>query len=85
MPPLIEEPVLPRHPRWEEFVARLTGPEGCNFQGERWTCHNDLRAATSILRTMGLSERGVRLSIAYFKDHGGFCDCEVVLNVGRHA
>ena len=79
---LQDEPLLPRHPRWDEFIDRLEGPEGCDFHPDHWTCHGDLRAATAILGRMGLTERAVRVSVAYFKDHGGYCDCEVVFNVG---
>jgi Protein of unknown function (DUF2695) len=31
---------------------------------------------------MGPSERATEISLAYFEDHGGYCDCEVVLNLG---
>ena len=29
------------HPRWNEFIRRLAGPEGCNFRNydaEDWDC-----------------------------------------------
>jgi len=79
---LADEPVLPRHPRWGEFLERLCGPDGCHFRGQRWTCHGDLRFTRAILVAMGLSEPAVRVSLAYLRDHGGYCDCEVVFNVG---
>ena len=90
MPVLSPEPILPRHPRWEEFVERLCGPEGCNFiEGRtvnetRWTCFGgkDKRFSHRILRDMGLSEQAIAVSLAYFEDHGGHCDCEVAFNVG---
>jgi hypothetical protein len=25
----------------------------------------------------------VEVSLAYFEDHGGYCDCEILLNVDR--
>lgn len=34
-----------------------------------------------ILGRAGLGESGVLDSIAYFKRHGGCCDCEVVFDV----
>ena len=77
-------PILPRHPRWEEFIERLCGPEGCNFTDTSWTCHGgtDKRFCRRILAAMGLSERAILVSLAYFEDHGGFCDCEVAFNLG---
>jgi hypothetical protein len=74
-------PILPRHPRWSEFLERLAGPEACNFQTDRWTCFGDVRFTKRILRDMGLDEPSIELSTAYFRDHGGYCDCEVILNV----
>jgi Protein of unknown function (DUF2695) len=80
---LSPQPILPRHPRWEEFLDRLYGPEGCNFK-TTWTCFGgtDKRFSREILTRMGLSDRAIAVSLAYFEDHGGYCDCEVVLNVG---
>ena len=81
------EPILPRHPRWEEFLDRLCGPEGCDFQEATmtWTCFGgtDKRFSRRVLAGMGLSERAIEVSLAYFEDHGGHCDCEVVFNVGE--
>jgi len=76
-------PISPRHPRWEEFLDRLSGPEGCNFR-TTWTCFGgtDKRHSRRVLAEMGLSPRAIEASLAYFEDHGGYCDCEVVLNLG---
>ncbi len=84
MPILSVEPILPHHPRWEEFIDRLSGPEGCNFTGTKWTCFGgeDKRFSRRILADMGLPEDAIAVSLAYFEDHGGHCDCEVVFNVG---
>ena len=77
-------PILPRHPRWEEFIERLSGPEGCNFTDTSGACSGDMERpmCRRILTRMGLSERAIAVSLAYYRDHGGYCDCEVVLNVG---
>ncbi len=74
----------PEHPLWEEFVDRMSGPEGVNFSQEdpddvktaRWTCSGELRAARAILGTM----EGVDMeaSLAFF---GHYCDCEILLNL----
>jgi hypothetical protein len=81
MQQLTDEPLLPRHARWEEFLERLCGPEGCDFRGQRWTCQGDHRFTRAILSSMGISEAAAEVSIAYFHDHHGYCDCEVVFNV----
>ncbi len=88
--------MIPDHPRWQEFIQRLEGPEGCNFQGEyddegqlipdsvTWECAGgeDKSKATAILKTMPAID--VTASLAFFEEHGGFCDCEIVFNVERN-
>jgi hypothetical protein len=78
------EAMRPGHPRWGEFLERLCGAEGCNFTTTTWTCFggNDKRFSRRILTRMGFSERAIAASFAYFERHGGYCDCEVVMNVG---
>ena len=72
------------HPRWEEFAERLEGPEGCNFRGKDrypvWDCQagKDKTFARMILEDM---EMDVEKSCAYFEEHGGWCDCEIVFNI----
>jgi hypothetical protein len=83
MTTLTTEPILPRHPRWEEFLDRLCGPEGCAFAETRWTCYGDQRFSRRILAAMGLDEREIAISLAYYRDHGGHCDCEVLFNLDR--
>ena len=81
--------MAPDHPRWDEFVERLEGPEGCDFTpaasglGHEWTCSRDADRPLSrkILRAMGLSEDAIAASFAYFDTRGGYCDCEVIYNV----
>jgi hypothetical protein len=82
-----EMPIVPGHPLWEEFVERLEGPEGCDFQ-ERdgktvWRCSgkDDRTYSRTILAAMGLTPEAVVATLAYFDQHGGYCDCEVLFNV----
>jgi len=75
------EPLLPRHLRWKKFLERLAGPDACNFQTDSWTCFGDLRFSTRILREMGLDKQSIDVTTAYFKNHSGYCDCEVIFNV----
>ena len=79
----------PAHPRWREFAERLEGPDGCDFregdQGPTWTClgGRNRPRAVEIMRTMGLNDDAVLASLDYFDNHGGYCDCEILLNVDR--
>lgn len=54
MNPLLADLIVPRHPRWKEFVERLAGHEGCNFGKRGWTCFGDLRFTRHILAEMGM-------------------------------
>ena len=80
------------HPSWPKFVEALEGPKGCNFRKEPndkgvertvWTCSSKgHELSTPILESMGFD---VDETIAYFRKHGGYCDCEVLFNVERSA
>lgn len=84
--------MTPKHPRWNEFCTRLEGPEGCAFVEQEpgnpksvtWKCSSrpNFELATPILKAMGVD---VESSIAYFREHGGYCDCEILFNVERSA
>jgi hypothetical protein len=78
--------IAPGHARWDEFARRLEGPEGCFFRekpdgGYVWDCDNKLTASKRILRAMGCNEDELRVTLDYFQRHGGYCDCEVLMNV----
>jgi hypothetical protein len=80
------EPMTPTHPRWNEFCARLEGPEGCNIQTDAegnvtWQCGggNDKTRAKAILRRMGGIP--IQASMDYFEANGGYCDCEILINI----
>jgi len=80
------------NPRWQEFRDRLEGPEGCNFRekipGDRetltWDCKagRDKTHAIAILTAMGATVSEIVASCEYFTAQGGFCDCEILFNVG---
>jgi hypothetical protein len=68
------EVLTPDSPRWETFVAQLDallGARGCDAKSQR--------LATAIMRKMGGID--VEETLAYFEAHGGYCDCEILLNV----
>lgn len=67
--------MTPLNPRWDDFeglLAKAIGAEGCDA--------SSLRLSKRLLRSMDGID--VAKSLAYFKANGGFCDCEVLLNVG---
>lgn len=79
--------MTPTHPRWNEFIERLQGPEGCNFHENAsgktaWSCTSgtDRPYARHILECMGGFD--IEKSCEYFEGHGGYCDCEILFNVG---
>ena len=81
-----------KNPRWDEFLCRLDGKEGCNFRkikgkdGLTWTCDSKDRGrplATKILKAMGLTDKEIKGSMKYFDDNGGHCDCEILFNVAE--
>jgi hypothetical protein len=57
---------------WHEFFDRmsqlLTG------------CDHTLAASRWVLKDMGLGEAEVGRAIEKLKGHGGYCDCEVMMN-----
>jgi Protein of unknown function (DUF2695) len=70
---------------WREFFDRLEGPEVCNEDGT-WTCSgkSDFPFSRKILASMGVSADHIEECLALFKEHGGYCDCEVVFNARDH-
>ena len=75
------------NPRWQEFVDRLEGPEGCNFTGKtpktfRWECDSTITRpkATAIMTEMGLTPEEISESLVEFRRFGGHCDCEILFN-----
>jgi hypothetical protein len=72
--------MTPSHVRWEIFISRLGGPEGCDWAAdETWRCSPDFRYARAILADMGGID--VDASLEWFKEHGAPCDCTILLNL----
>jgi len=82
--PMRRAVMTPAHPKWAEFVTRLAGPEGCHFRQVQGQFVSDCDGepsrpkATALLKDYDVD---VEASLAYFDEHGGHCDCEVVFNV----
>jgi Protein of unknown function (DUF2695) len=71
---LTSEIMTPENPRWSEFTAQLG--DAIN----RHRCNSvDTRLAQRLLTSMKCVD--VEASIEYFRDHGGYCDCEILMNV----
>lgn len=82
----VKQAMTPNHPRWEEFVERLMGPDGCDFQTHpqkpmTWKCggaKDEKRLTAAIMEEMGGVD--IEESLAFFEHLGGVCDCAVILN-----
>lgn len=72
--------ITPQHPRWREFCQRLHealggGPSGCNG-GDDAVAHEGARAILSTMEEVDLEG-----SLTWFREEGGECDCEILLNI----
>jgi uncharacterized protein DUF2695 len=63
----------------ERLGARITIGGG-GASGER--CRGDLTHTRDVLEAMGKTSGELRWILAEIREHGGYCDCEVLLNLG---
>jgi len=74
------EILTPDSPRWDEFSDALDAIGRCDGDGTGESnpalVH---RYAKVVMTTMGNID--IAGSIAFFEEHGGYCDCEILLNV----
>jgi hypothetical protein len=74
------ELMTPEHTKWNEFCGRLS--DLCDFRKkegrEVWNCDHDFAFATPLLEDYGVD---VPQTIKFFREHGGYCDCEILFNV----
>lgn len=74
--------MTPEHPLWEDFIERLSGPEGCNFKDDlTWQCDGGRSRPRAVRILLSMDDIDVEGSLAYFDRHGGYCDCEIIFNV----
>jgi len=71
-------PMTVEDEQWDDFIDSLLDAGGCDGT-------DAFPMARRILAEMRLTPTEVEQSISYFKQHGGFCDCEIVLNVDQLA
>jgi hypothetical protein len=81
--------LTPGNPRWNEFADALDAtlgpiPEGECLPGKPpwYGCKGDHCHAKEIMAAMGGID--IEASLKFFKSQGGYCDCEILLNVDRH-
>jgi hypothetical protein len=72
----------PTHPDWVAFCgclsSRLTVRDGEDKPS--WSCQNDHRHARAVLASQW-PQIDVGATLELFLEHGGYCDCEILLNV----
>jgi len=69
----MSEVLTPESPRWNEFVDAL------DQAGRAGGCHHDHRLAKRVMTEMGNID--IEESLVFFESRGGFCDCEILINV----
>jgi hypothetical protein len=80
------ELMTPENPRWPEFADRLI--DALYIDDEHWRCDGDHtmakpgfvhRHARLVMCEMGNID--IESSLAFFREHGGHCDCEIMFNI----
>lgn len=81
--------MTPEHPEWDDFmdmlVEQLVEDSGLELTDELTIAHItggcDHTFDKSRAAMMLIEDANIRESLENFKDKGGYCDCEVVLNI----
>jgi hypothetical protein len=78
------EILTPNSPRWDEFADALFEATLVPGKPDSWVCDGDrgehvFRYAKAVMTDMG--DVDIERSLAFFREHGGYCDCEILLNV----
>ena len=81
------EILTPKHSRWNLFVALLGKTLTDGLLEGTWRCGNDgsggsrHRYAEAVMAELGGID--IPSTLAFFRQHGGYCDCETLFNVDR--
>lgn len=79
---MAHEILTPDSPRWDEFANALSAIGRCDGDGTGESNPGLVhRYAKVVMTNMGNVD--IAGSLAFFKEHGGYCDCEILLNVDR--
>ncbi|WP_161850225.1 DUF2695 domain-containing protein [Bradyrhizobium sp. CCBAU 051011] len=81
------EILTPKSARWKSFVVLLGNTLTDGLPEGTWRCGNDgsggsrHRYAEAVMAELG----GIDIdgTLAFFREHGGYCDCEILFNVDR--
>jgi hypothetical protein len=77
------EQMTPENPRWNEFINALDkmgAKFGCDGDGTGgFNPRHIHRHAKTVMEDMGNVD--IKGSLAFFCEHGGYCDCEILWNV----
>src|SRR5262245_49564238 len=81
------EIMTPANPRWNEFCDDLHETMTAGLPEGTWRCDGDgylnnplvHQHAKAIMTKMG--NINIEASLAFFREHGGGCDCEILWNV----
>lgn len=71
----IQQVMTTEYPQWTEFRDHLA--EMCHLK----PCDHTHNATERALESFGFTPEEVAASLEYFKRKGGFCDCEILMNV----
>lgn len=64
------------------FLYALEGR--CKFNGDEWKCGGpEFPYARKMLTSMGISVADQEKVLEICKEHGGNCDCEILMNTAR--
>ena len=80
------ENILTRdHMYFDKFCEILEGKEGCDFKEDgTWNCKGSGNKDKSkkILKKY-FPEINLQKTLKYFEKNNGYCDCEILFNVGQ--
>ena len=64
-----------------QFLYRLAGSEGCQYDGIEWRCGgSEFTYAKKILTLMKVPITEQEKLLELCKEYGGYCDCEILMN-----
>jgi Protein of unknown function (DUF2695) len=82
----MSETLTPKSNRWETFIdalGRAVQIDGCGRDETTDRYLDVYRQSKRIMADMGNVD--IPASLAFFQNHGGHCDCEILLNVAGRA